>query len=263
MSVETRFDSNANKYFTSQKKDRIEVVKNYRYAFHSKTLGILDEYIPDMKGKKVCIPSSGDNKAAVAFAMMGASVTSCDISQKQLDNAEKWIGELNLDIKLIKQDTMKLELLQDEYFDLVYTSNGVHVWISDLDAMYRNISRVLKRDGIYIMREVHPFMRPFDEDILSPNIKKPYNDIGPFKTDDGYESCYETFHYRTEDILNAICGNNLTVLKMKECEDEYNTSMFDEEFYPNQGLKKEDLYNWKVNKLFAIPSWLVLCAEKR
>jgi len=263
MSVEERFDQNADKYYTSQKKERIKVVKNYRNAFHSETLNVLDKFIPDIKGKKVCIPSSGDNVAAVAFAMMGAEVTSCDISQKQLGNAKKWIDELNLDIRLIKQDTMKLEALADEQFDLVFTSNGVHVWIYDLDAMYRNINRILKRGGLYIMREVHPFMRPFEDDILNLKIKKPYSDIGPYKTDDGYESCYETFHYKLENIINAISGNNLTIMKMKECEDEYNTSMFDEEFYPNQGLKKEDIYNWKTNKLFALLSWLILCAEKR
>jgi len=41
-------------------------------------------------------------------------------------------------------DSMALVGIKDAAFDLVYTSNGVHVWISDLCAMYGTFRRVLK-----------------------------------------------------------------------------------------------------------------------
>lgn len=49
-------------------------------AFHKKTWEIIQKYIPDMRGKRVCVPSSGDNHAVFAFALSGATVTSCDSS---------------------------------------------------------------------------------------------------------------------------------------------------------------------------------------
>lgn len=66
----------------------------------------------------------------------------------------------------IDSDSMKLEELADETFDLVYTSNGVHVWIHDLGTMYRNFHRILKENGRYIMFDTHPWSRPFDKKLL-------------------------------------------------------------------------------------------------
>jgi glutamyl-tRNA reductase len=40
-------------------------------------------------GLHVLVPSSGDNGAVFAFHMLGASVTSADISERQLENAKK------------------------------------------------------------------------------------------------------------------------------------------------------------------------------
>ena len=72
----------------------------------------------------------------------------------------------SLDITYYCSDSMKLEELVDETFDLVYTSNGVHVWIHDLGTMYRNFHRILKENGRYIMFDTHPWSRPFDKKLL-------------------------------------------------------------------------------------------------
>lgn len=65
------------------------------------------------------------------------------------------------DIEFICDDTMKLTKISPNAYDFVYTSNGVHIWINDLESMYNNIYRVLKPTGTYIMFDIHPFMRPF------------------------------------------------------------------------------------------------------
>lgn len=251
-----------NRFYERDTKGRQLIENNHLLAFHSKTLEVLKEVMPDIKGKKVCIPSSGDNKAVVAFAMMGADVTACDLSVNQLEYGRIWAKELGLDIKFLQNDTMKLANIEDEQYDLVYTSNGVHVWINDLDSMYSNISRILKKDGIYLMREIHPFTRPFEDNLLNIKVKKPYDDIGPYYEPNGYDGGFDTFHYRIEDIVNAICKNKLMLLKMKECKDEPHTSCFDKEFYPDIEITEDELYDWHKNKLYALPSWLVLCAKK-
>jgi len=58
---------------------------------------------------------------------------------------------------------MTLEGIADSEYDLVYTSNGVHVWINDLKVMYQSFYRVLREAGYYIYFETHPFIRPFDD----------------------------------------------------------------------------------------------------
>lgn len=233
-----------------------------RQAFHTETLRMLDAFMPPIKGKKICIPSSGDHAAVMAFAMMGAEVTSCDLSHNQLEYGRIWAAELGLNITFVQNDTMKLHNIEDEQFDMVYTSNGVHVWIHDLDAMYCNISRVLKPDGIYLMREIHPFMRPFEDDPLQITVRKPYDDMGPYYEPNGYDGGFDTYHHRVEDIVNAICENDLRLLRMKECKDNAQMGCFDIAYYPDCGLTAEELYDWRKNPLCALPSWLVLCARK-
>lgn len=79
------------------------------------------------KGLRVLVPSSGDNGAVFAFHMLGASVTSADISGRQLENAKKLADGEGWNIEFVRADSMTLDGIPDGKFDLVYTSNGVHV----------------------------------------------------------------------------------------------------------------------------------------
>lgn len=75
-------------YRSLRTEERILALRqNPSVAFHPDVFALLQKYLPDLRGKKVLLPSSGDNHAAFAFALMGAAVTSADISEKQLENA--------------------------------------------------------------------------------------------------------------------------------------------------------------------------------
>ena len=73
-------------------------------AFHPAVIELIRKYLPDMKDKHILLPSSGDNHAAFAFALMGARVTSADISERQLENASVIAAQLGLDIEFICDD---------------------------------------------------------------------------------------------------------------------------------------------------------------
>ena len=120
-------------------------------AFHPAVYALIRKYLPDLEGRHVLLPSSGDNHAAFALAMMGARVTSADISERQLENASAIAGRLCLDIEFVCDDTMKLSGIRDRAYDMVYTSNGTLSWISDIDGMNRNIFRVLKTGSDPVM----------------------------------------------------------------------------------------------------------------
>ena len=61
--------------------------------------------------RTVCVPSSGDNLAVFAFALLGARVVSCDISQNQLDYARQIAVREGFDasISWVCTDTMTLD----------------------------------------------------------------------------------------------------------------------------------------------------------
>lgn len=230
----------------------LELSKAPASAFHPDVYNLILKYIPNLTGKKVLLPSSGDNHAAFAFSLLGAEVTSTDISERQLENAAEIAKKLELDIKFVCDDTMQLANIQDGIYDLVYTSNGTHSWIPDLNVMYKNINRVLKDSGYSIMYDIHPFNRPFTgEAWKEPKVCKSYNDTMP--------SC----HWRVQDLLNANISVGLSIKEMAELQ-AVNASFW----YTYDELVKQnpdalaDINNWQRNPMAAIPAWIAIVSQK-
>ncbi len=217
---------------------------------------MLKEYYPDLKGKNVCVPSCGDNTAVFSFCALGANVTATDISYKQIENAQKIAGKRNYNIKYYVSDSMKLDELADSTYDLVYTSNGVHVWINDLNAMYGNIYRILKKDGKYMFFDTHPFGRPFASKADKGNFEvvKRYEDVGPFGE-------VPTFHWRIQDYVNALTKSGFVITRMEEFH-----STIDDIPSCNYLLEDKDInydnFDWHKNPWAALPQCLGLCSHK-
>jgi SAM-dependent methyltransferase len=220
---------------------------------------MLNKYLGGFKGKKIHVPSSGDNHAVFGFALLGADVTSTDISPRQIENAKAIADKHGWNIRFAVDNTMTLETIDDGEYDLVYTSNGVFVWINDLPSMFGNIQRVLKDGGYYVFRDIHPFTRPFSYDDMANNprvisIKKPYD-----QSDMGTEC-----HWRVSDLLNPLMESGLTVKQIEEMYPEFGTYWF-ESTGGRKGMSEEQLqalYDWRKNPLAAIPAWLSVVAKK-
>lgn len=257
-------DSDSEWYMSYRTDEVIQnIINNPVSVFHNTTWKIIKKAFPTLKNKKICVPSSGDNRAVFAFAVLGAKVTSCDICEKQLKYAQEIANKNDLDINFIVQDTMKISDIKSNEYDFVYTSEGVHVWINDLNSMYCNIARVLKVGGVYINYEIHPFTRPFayedgrpkDKNII---IQKPYNMTGPF--DEGV-----TYHWRMQDIFNAVSSAGLTVKHLEEMQDEKDKGHF--WFYEKERANMtqneiDEYFDWHKNPLSALPQWFTLYAIK-
>lgn len=250
--------------FNHSDKQMGHIIENPVNAFHHTTWEMIQEYVPDLRGKKICVPSSGDNKAVFAFAMLGAQVVSCDISENQLSNAERIAKHHGWDksIEFVCADTMKLSEIADNEYDFVYTSNGVHVWIDDLPGMYRNIHRIMKPGGVYIMYEIHPFLRPFDDNL---NVKKPYDMTGPFESD-----IEVTFAWRVMDIMNAMLDSGLMVKHIEEmfAEKDYDWPFWIsyQEIAKGATASCEDvdrMHDWHNNPVAALPNWISIAAKKQ
>ena len=221
-------------------------------AFHPAVYDLIRKYIPDLKDKRILLPSSGDNHAAFALAMMGACVTSADISERQLENASVIAKTLGLDIEFVCDDTMKLSIIPDQTYDMVFTSNGTLSWISDLESMYRNISRVLKQGGYSVMYDMHPFNRPFTgEAWKEPSIVKSYHDVFP------------DLHWRIQDILNSQIKAGLSICEMAELPAVDTSFWFSyDELSKKTPEELEGINDWKKNPMAALPAWITVLSEK-
>ncbi|MBP5606104.1 MAG: class I SAM-dependent methyltransferase [Ruminiclostridium sp.] len=221
-------------------------------AFHPAVIELIRKYLPDMKDKHILLPSSGDNHAAFAFALMGARVTSADISERQLENASVIAAQLGLDIEFICDYTMKLSHIRDQAYDMVYTSNGTLSWISDIDSMNRNIYRVLKTGGHSVTYDMHPFNRPFSgEAWKAPLIVKSYHDVFP------------DLHWRLQDIVNSQIKADLRICELAELPAADASFWFTyDELRKKRPEELEGINEWKKNPMAALPAWITLISEK-
>ena len=234
------------------------IVKDPCSIFRPQLQAMFKQFVGDFTGKQVLVPASGDNREVFAFHLLGAKVTSSDLSEKQLEYSANVAKKHNWDIKFVWDNLMELSNIQSGEYDFVYISNGVMFWIDDLNSMYKNINRVLKPGGNYMMYDGHPFMYPFDvDDTTNLTLRKDYASTGPFGK-------YGTHTWRMQDILNAMVSSGLCLAHMEEMNAEYGTFWVDWDkasSIPKEELEK--LYDSKTNPLYALPQAVSICAVKR
>lgn len=78
-----------------------------------------------------------------------------DISQKQLDNAERFLAESKYYPKLICSPMEEDCGIHKNYFDIVYSIYAIG-WATDLKKVFSRIASYLKKDGIFIFSWRHP-----------------------------------------------------------------------------------------------------------
>ena len=78
-----------------------------------------------------------------------------DISQKQLENAEKFLAESKFFPKLICSPMEDECGIPKNYFDIVYSIYGIG-WATDLKTVFHRIASYLKKDGVFIFSWQHP-----------------------------------------------------------------------------------------------------------
>ncbi|MCB0109252.1 MAG: class I SAM-dependent methyltransferase [Caldilineaceae bacterium] len=226
-------------------------------AFQGQALELIQQYMPTLADKQVCVIGSGDNYAAFALAGLGAAVTSVDISENQLAVARQRAQILDLTLTFVRADAADLAPLATESFDLVFSSNGFYVWIADVPSVFREIHRILCSRGHYIFYDVHPFQRPWDrEEKQRLAMSKSYWEIGP-NQDEG-DSHYE-FHYTIADFLNALADSGLRLCKLLESPP--SDARYWQDFSYESGTDT-DLTDWRNNPRAGLPAWLTVAAQK-
>jgi len=183
-----------------------------------------------LRGKRVCVLGSGDNKVVFALSGMGAKVTSVDISEVQLAIAGWRAEELGLDIRFVRSDVTHLpKSLPGQPFDLVYTGGHVAVWVANLRKYYSEAARVLRPGGRLIVSEYHPFRRLWWNDERNKRVmERSYFDRRPQHYDRSEEvegarrGSYPSveFMWTVGDMVNAMMDAPIALDHFTECGEE-------------------------------------------
>ena len=194
-------------------------------ALHGRELALLGQ----LAGRDACVLGSGDNLVVLALAGMGARVTSVDISQAQLDTAASRADELGLDVAFVRADVVDLGSLEDECFDLVFTGGHVAVWVSDLESYYSEACRILRRGGIFMVSEYHPFRRVWLQSRDRLELEYGYFERGPHRYDRSEEAAPGTppgtlpsyeFNWTVADYVTALLDGGCDLVAIDEFGDQ-------------------------------------------
>ena len=140
-----------------------------------------DWFPEDLAGKKVLCLAGGGGQQGPILAAAGADVTVFDNSTGQLEKDIFAAKRDGLEIKTVQGNMQDLSVFGSEMFDVI-----VHPWsnnyIDDILPVWRECSRVLKKDGVLISGFGSPLeyifdLEKFEQGKLELKYSLPYADI--------------------------------------------------------------------------------------
>ena len=173
----------------------------------------------DLKDRRVLHLQCATGESTAELAELGAFVTGVDISSEALEVArERWP-----DIAWVQADVHDLPSeLKRGRFDLVYTADGVLVWLHDLAPWASGIAASLRSGGDLLLHEEHPVVQCvdeslrwredyFDEELHAYRGWAHFELTGPPATEEKIERLW-----RLGQVVTALAGAGLVVRQLEE-----------------------------------------------
>ena len=123
------------------------------------------EWFEKANGKKILGLACGGGQQGPAFAVKGYDVTIMDFSASQLQRDDMVAEREGLKINTVQADMTKPFPFEDETFDIIFNPVS-NVYIEDLENMYQEASRVLKKGGLLMVGFMNPWIYMYDADIV-------------------------------------------------------------------------------------------------
>ncbi len=110
------------------------------------TKTVPEEWLGDLKGKRILGLASGGGQQMPIFSALGAKCTVFDYSLKQIES-EKMVAEREgYEIEAIRGDMSKPLPFEDESFDMIFHPVS-NCYVQDVLSIWKECYRVLKRNG--------------------------------------------------------------------------------------------------------------------
>jgi SAM-dependent methyltransferase len=196
-----------------------------------------------LEGKRVLELGCGGGPASVAMARQGAKVIAVDSSSEQIGHARRLCEREEVSVELHQGDLADLAFVRADTIDIVLSVYALGM-VADLDRVFRQVHRVLRPDGPFVLSLPHPMWRAADRE-SPPAMRRPYWDRTPQPWTDGAESGQE--HPVTiAELFTGLTRANFRVDALLEPEP------------PAGGARSR----WWQPAMAFVPSTLVLRARK-
>jgi ubiquinone/menaquinone biosynthesis C-methylase UbiE len=174
-----------------------------------------------VKGKKILEIGCGGGQNSIAFAKQGAIATGLDLSEEQLEFAKKLAERERVNVEFIKGDMADMKGIESNNFDIVYTACAV--CYAPIEKTFKEVCRVLKKNGLFIFSEIHPFYNLFSYSDFT--LEKSYFNTGYSENDWWYEQNGKNlkaisagFSYKVSDYHNVLIESGFKIEKVLEPE---------------------------------------------
>ena len=180
------------------------------------------EKLGDVKGKRLLHLQCHFGLDTISWARLGAKVTGVDFSDTAIELAREIAKKVGVDAEFVCSNVFDLPKVLEGEYDIVFTSYGVLCWLKDIDEWARIITHYLKRGGVFLLAESHPFMWVFDDASEELNLKYSYwhneeplswEDDGTYADKDAKVTNKKSYEWQhtVSDVLNALIKAGLTI----------------------------------------------------
>lgn len=155
-----------------------------------------------------------------------------DIADNIVAAANKNAEEVQIPCDFLQCDILRIPEKYHDSFDCIVILIGALCWFENLKEFFKQVSLCLKKDGILIIHEIHPFTdmlavpgdEVYDENnpqriIYSYFRKEPFIDCFGMLYLSGkeYESKpFTSFSHTLGDVVTSIIENELDIMNLKE-----------------------------------------------
>lgn len=179
----------------------------------------------DIRGLKTLHLQCHIGTDTLSLHRLGAQVTGLDLSLASLAQAREIATRAGAAIDYVEADVYSApEALDGRTFDLVYTGIGALCWLPSIDRWADVVSQLLRPGGRLFIREGHPMLWTFDEDVR-PEFSYFEQSEGTVWTEAG--TYVETDHEFTAntsvewnhglgEIVTALLGHGMQVTGLAE-----------------------------------------------
>jgi ubiquinone/menaquinone biosynthesis C-methylase UbiE len=166
----------------------------------------------DLKDKKTLEIGCGGAQCSIAFAKQGAIATAIDISDEQLKFAKALADENKVNIEFYQGVAQDLKDIEDNSQDIVFSAMAFQ-FIDDLPKAFKEMNRVLKKGGLFVFSECHPFYRVPNPKTLK--LEDSYFNTGR-NVEDKTGSGFLSYSHTVSELHNALVNSGFFIQQMLE-----------------------------------------------
>jgi ubiquinone/menaquinone biosynthesis C-methylase UbiE len=173
------------------------------------------DILSSVAGKEYVELGCGGGQGSVGTADLGAeTVVGVDFSGEQLRHARQLRDFYGVDAQFLNGDVTNLPL-PDNSFD-VASSEAVYQMVERLDDAFREVHRILRDGGVFVLSVPHPIYESLD--VESETFERSYYDTGrrEITIDEDYGAKLVVFDHTVADLHNALVDAGFSVERLLE-----------------------------------------------